>query len=661
MVGVPAWAGPSQNVDPALEQRFRAEVAAASSDAAAAWDQGNLARDAVRLDEAEAAYRKVIELAPKLDHPHRRLCGVLVLAKRIDDALRECEVALSLAPASAYDKIAVVHVLMSRGRREDRPRAIALAHEAAQAMPDDVDVVGGECVARSLANDFAGLSACVEHLLKLAPDDMTGNVLATEIALFVGDYGRARLHLETAKKAGLPAAAYADLSARIAELQRRSEADLPISLDDILVVGVPLVGGWLAALGLLLVLGRLLSNSVLRGAGHLGADDPIGTPRERRLRRAYRSVLALTGLLFYLSLPLLILAVIAAAGVALLVLDEMGAIPIYVIFVIIIVVGSTVISVLRALFFKPGPKLEGKKIEPETFPRLGAVLQETADAIETRRVDVVYLVPDTEVGVLEYSSLRRAVFGGRSTRVLVLGVGLFDGMKQRELRAILAHEYGHFRNADTGGTRALAVQDSLVTLLRGIAGSGYARFNPAWWLLRAFTHLYQNVSSGASRLQERLADRWAIRAYGSEAFVRGLRHVIARDVEFTAHVSQTVKDVVDNQWSLPNLYEYDPELPPASVLEAEVAKRMFRKTPFDSHPPTQQRIEWAEQAALPGDRTRSDDLDPVWDLFPEPEQLERDMTAIIRERMLKVGVKVSDAEWDDEADPPAVEATSDQR
>jgi Zn-dependent protease with chaperone function len=110
------------------------------------------------------------------------------------------------------------------------------------------------------------------------------------------------------------------------------------------------------------------------------------------------------------------------------------------------------------------------------------------------------------------------MFGSHGRRVLIVGVALFDNMKQRELCSILAHEYGHFRNADTGGGLALAVRRSLLTLLRGISNSGYALFNPAWWLLRAFTNLYLVVSSGASRLQEMLADRWAIRAYGSEAF-----------------------------------------------------------------------------------------------------------------------------------------------
>jgi Zn-dependent protease with chaperone function len=240
----------------------------------------------------------------------------------------------------------------------------------------------------------------------------------------------------------------------------------------------------------------------------------------------------------------------------------------------------------------------------------------------------------------------------RSERILILGVALFDNMKQRELRAILAHEYGHFRNADTGGGLALEMRTSLLELLQGLARSGYALFNPAWWMLRMFTKLYLVVSTGASRLQETLADRWAIRAYGSAAFVTGYRHVVGREVEFGADLAQTIKDVTEHDWSLPNLYAYEPEVKPTEVaLAAAIEKRMRRVPgPYDTHPSSSQRIAWAEQLALPGERSHADDDQPVWELFSEPEAIERAMTAIIRDRIkAKLGVTISDAEWDDEA------------
>jgi hypothetical protein len=73
---------------------------------------------------------------------------------------------------------------------------------------------------------------------------------------------------------------------------------------------------------------------------------------------------------------------------------------------------------------------------------------------------------------------------------------------------------------------------------------------------------------------------------------------------------------------------------------------------FDSHPTPSQRIAWAEKLALPGDRSSAADLESVWALFPDPDAIEREMTAIIRERAgRRLGVTISDAEWDDEVEP----------
>jgi Zn-dependent protease with chaperone function len=662
-VSAPALAGPPPpKPDVALEARFRTDLEKVSGDAAAAWDRGNAAREAQRLADAEAAYRDAIKLAPNVDHPHRRLCGVLLRMARLDDAVRECELALSLAPSSAYDKTAVAQALLARAKADDRDRAVSLAREGAQALPDDVYAVQVDCEARTLSFDVNDTSTCVDHLLTLAPDDLLGNAIAVQVALSRGDYHRANFHLKKAKDAGLPADVYDKLSALSAKVQARSEgAQWPVQ--DALIVGGGVLGGWLLLLAILLVAGHRLSQAELRRAESLEVDDAEGTPRERRLRRVYRLVLALTGLLFYLSLPFLIVVVVAASLLALAVFDEMGATPIIAIFAIIVVVATTVISVVRALFFSRFPKIEGTRIEPRSNPKLASLLDEVAEAIDTRPIDVVYLTPGAEAGVLEQRTLWRALRGARSERTLVLGVALFDGMKQHELRAILGHEYGHFRNADTGGGVALGVQRSLMTLLRGIGASGYALFNPAWWMLRAFTHLYLSVSSGASRLQERLADRWAIRAYGSAAFTAGLRHVITREVEYTVDLSNTLKEVIENKWSLPNFYQCEPEREKAaSSIEVEVEKRMNRApTLFDSHPSPRQRLEWADRLALPGDRSRADEPEPVWSLFPDPEKLEREMTALIRERVrVKLGVTVSDAEWDDKDDSDAeVEQSSD--
>lgn len=636
------------------DAKMRADVEAANPMAAVAWDRANAARAQGQFSEAEAAYREVIGLAPKLDHPHRRLCNVLDNMRRSDDAIHECEAALALAPTSPLDQSALAGVLLENPRA-DHARAGELASKAVAALPDDPMTVSVDCLAHMQRNDLAGSERCANHLLEVAPHDPRASALAAGVAAERRDFARARELIARSRADGLPAEGANALLAEIEQAERRPHALIPLTPREAIELAVGVIGGWFALLGLLFLIGRGLSKAALRNAVALVDADGGGTPQERRLRSTYRTVLWLTGVLFYLSLPLLVVVVLAASLTTLAIFDAMGAIPVVVLVGILVVVVTTVISVVRALLFKPKLKHEGKRIVPKDYPKLDALLRDAASAIGTRPVDVIYLVPGTELGVMEERTLWQAVRGARSERVLVLGVALFDNMKQRELRAILAHEYGHFRNADTGGVLAIEVRRSLLELLKGIARSGYALFNPAWWMLRLFTNLFFSISTGASRLQEMLADRWAIRAFGSEAFATAYRHTVARHVEFKLEVSQIIKEVTEHAWSLPNLYAYELETkPPASFVAAEIEKEINRAPgKWDTHPSSSQRLAWAEQLALPGERA-SDAGEPVWELFTDPETIERAMTAIIRARIkAKMNVEISDAEWEDE--PAAAE------
>jgi Zn-dependent protease with chaperone function len=210
-------------------------------------------------------------------------------------------------------------------------------------------------------------------------------------------------------------------------------------------------------------------------------------------------------------------------------------------------------------------------------------------------------------------------------------------MTQLQLRSVLAHEHGHFRNEDTaGGGLALSVRASLFTMIIGLARSGVAgAFNPVWWFLRAYHRVYLGISQGASRLQEVLADRWAIQAYGSASFVDGYRHVVTRSVQFDHQVDATIKEVVEEHRALPNLYQYRPESGGISEddLTTAIDKEMAREpTLYDSHPSPRQRIEWATALEVQREAQPGDD-EPIWALFDGQDELERAMTTEVRERI----------------------------
>jgi Zn-dependent protease with chaperone function len=292
-----------------------------------------------------------------------------------------------------------------------------------------------------------------------------------------------------------------------------------------------------------------------------------------------------------------------------------------------VIAAATVISMIKSLFMRRRDEEPGTRLDLTKQPRLHALLDEVAKRIGTRPVDTVYLTPGTEVAVMQRGKRKRE-------RTLILGLAALEGMKIRPLKAILGHEYGHFSNRDTaGGAFALSVRNSLSATAYGLATSGVARwYNPAWLFINGFNRVFLRISEGASRLQEVLADRWAVFAYGADAFEAGLRHVIERSVRFDAHVGATLKEVVKQKLPLANLYTYEPS---QAAKEEDVAKAieqaLSRKgSAYDSHPPAAERF--AIVRALPS-RTRRvehDDEDPAWSLFANPLELQQAMTTQVR-------------------------------
>jgi hypothetical protein len=122
-----------------------------------------------------------------------------------------------------------------------------------------------------------------------------------------------------------------------------------------------------------------------------------------------------------------------------------------------------------------------------------------------------------------------------------------------------------------------------------------------------------------------LADRWAVFAYGSRPFVDGFEHVIARSVEHDARIQVALKDVLENNRPLLNLFTHEAPLDAQELSQQQREARDRTPDTFDSHPPPKDRIAAAmalaiEHAPEPGD------LDDAWCLFEDRERLEQLLT-----------------------------------
>ncbi len=233
---------------------------------------------------------------------------------------------------------------------------------------------------------------------------------------------------------------------------------------------------------------------------------------EAFVRRVYRVIVAVASGYFYLSIPVLILIVAALVGGLIYILVSAGQVFLYPALLVLIAGLYTLAAVLRSLFVRPKNEHPGRPVTPDELPELWELAREVAQRLNTLPVDAIFLAPGSEIGVLERGSLLRALLRRPGQRYLILGLGALAGLTQGELRAILAHEYGHFNQRDmAGGNFVNLVQRSLHSMARNLAAAGLATwYNPAWWFVNLYNRIFLRITLGASRLQEILAGRLAL-------------------------------------------------------------------------------------------------------------------------------------------------------
>ena len=90
-------------------------------------------------------------------------------------------------------------------------------------------------------------------------------------------------------------------------------------------------------------------------------------------------------------------------------------------------------------FVPPGPRLD------ETMcPELFRMVREVAAATGQGEPSDVYLLNEVNAWVTQ----RGGIMGVGSTRVMGIGLPLLQGLSQEELKAIIAHEFGHYSSGD---------------------------------------------------------------------------------------------------------------------------------------------------------------------------------------------------------------------
>jgi heat shock protein HtpX len=240
----------------------------------------------------------------------------------------------------------------------------------------------------------------------------------------------------------------------------------------------------------------------------------------------------------------------------------------------------------RDPFVAPGPR-----VTPEEQPELTRLVDEVAQAVGLSTPDATYLVADVNAGVFETRSLSRR-------RVLVLGMPLLEVVSADELRAILAHEFGHYVAGDARFSRwTYRTRESVLRVSAMQWSEKYQPWIVAWvrWPFRMYARLFLRVTSAITRRQELAADALAARVAGTAAQVGALRRTAACGPAFDGYWSNEVVPALANGLRPPigaGFREFlSVERIDAAVRrELDTALERDEHDPYDSHPTLRQRL-----------------------------------------------------------------------
>jgi len=387
------------------------------------------------------------------------------------------------------------------------------------------------------------------------------------------------------------------------------------------------LGAWVAALALLFVIGKMLSNFTL---GMIESPGSSLSSREAFLRSIYRLLITFAGSFYYVSLPFVIVLVLGLAGGIVYAFLMMGQIPLKLLAILVIGAIVTVYKMVQSPFVHVNDSQPGRSLPPDEAPDFWHLTRDVAEKLGTRPLDQIRITPGTEMAVYEHGT-RKERRQDKAQRTLLMGIGLIPGFHQNSFRAVLAHEYGHLSHRDTaGGDVALRVNRDMMNFAIALMVARQAvPWNLAFQFLRLYHFLFRRISYGATRLQEVLADRAAATLYGAPAFEEGLRHVVRRQIEFHSVALNEVR--VSNQGKIPfrNIYTLPTE--PSATIDDEVDKALHRETSEDdTHPSPVDRFRYVQRVPCNQPQNFGG---VMWDLFPSPEALTIEMTSQIESRV----------------------------
>ncbi|MBL8679005.1 MAG: M48 family metalloprotease [Myxococcales bacterium] len=301
------------------------------------------------------------------------------------------------------------------------------------------------------------------------------------------------------------------------------------------------------------------------------------------------------------------------------------------------------------------------EVTREQEPDLVAFIHDIADKAGAPRPHKIFLAPEVNAAVFYDLGFLNFIFPTKKN--LLIGLGLLNVLTLSELRAVLAHEFGHFAQKSMAVGRWVYLAEQIAAHIVAsrsrldrwlqtlsvqdprIAWIGWL-FRLCVWAVRAVLdtmYLLVALSKRAlSREMELQADLVAVSLTGSDALVHALHKAHAADQGFGAAFGTLRKELAAGV-RVPDVYALQtrqienvrraaadptfglaPPLPDANRAEHRVFEKHFAQPSkmWSTHPPDREREDNIKRVYVP---CALDDRS-AWELFVDPAQTRRKLT-----------------------------------
>ena len=264
-------------------------------------------------------------------------------------------------------------------------------------------------------------------------------------------------------------------------------------------------------------------------------------------------------------------------------------------------------------FTAPGPQLQAVQ-----HPRLFETISDIARRVNQKMPAEIYLVPDVNAFVAE----RGGLMGIGSRRVMGIGLPLLQTFTVPQLRAVIAHEFGHFYGGDTKlGPWVYKTRGAIGRTIQGL-GRSWLQAPFRWYGL-----LFLRITHAVSRRQEFVADQLAVQTVGSRHLVNGLRAIHSVAPAYDAFWRNEYAPMLEAGYRASLVEGFAQFIREPSIVQAmqktvEQELESSQTDPYDTHPSLKERI-MAAEALAPG--PDGDDGMSALDLLTNVAELERDL------------------------------------